>query len=103
MASEQTPASSVLTVTEKPIGQGAAIDEVHDETEVTYATGLRLAVITMALCLSVFLMALVSLFHGHVVSACSPSHCGWRLNFFTGQHDHCNSDTPHNGRVRGAQ
>lgn len=41
-----------------PMEEAAALEKLSDEPE--YPTGLKLAVIMMALCLSVFLVALVS-------------------------------------------
>ena len=43
-----------------PLEEAEAIDKLDDENE--YPTGAKLTIITISLCLSVFLMALVSLF-----------------------------------------
>lgn len=48
-----------------PLEDAAALDKLSDEPE--YPTGLKLFVITIALCLSVFLVALVSYHVYHIV------------------------------------
>ena len=45
-------------VEETPIGEAEALDKLDDEN--VYPSGAKLAIITASLCLSVFLMALVS-------------------------------------------
>ena len=45
-------------VEETPLEEAAALDKLSDEPD--YPTGLKLLVISIALCLSVFLVALVS-------------------------------------------
>lgn len=51
-----------------PLEEAEALDKLDDENE--YPTGAKLTIITISLCLSVFLMALVSLFPivGHCIS-----------------------------------
>lgn len=53
----QTGAKKEIEVT--PLGEAEALDKLDDESE--YPSGAKLAIITLSLCLSVFLMALVSL------------------------------------------
>ena len=53
----QTGAKKEIEVT--PIAEAEALDKLDDENE--YPTGAKLGIITLSLCLSVFLMALVSL------------------------------------------
>ena len=41
------------------LDEAKALDRMHEEEEIVYPTGAKLVFITFALCLSVFLMALV--------------------------------------------
>ena len=63
-ASSRSPSPHSLNegekvVEETPVGEAKALDKLDDENE--YPSGAKLAIITASLCLSVFLMALVSL------------------------------------------
>lgn len=59
---------------------------------VEYPSGIKLGLVTLALCLSVFLMALVRGFPQKIVEI-------WWLIFLTGQHDYCDRYSENHGSV----
>ena len=65
-----------------------------DDDDFEYPTKWKLAIITLALCLSVFCMALVSFIVRLDIALTT------RLTS-TGQHDHCNSYSSHHRSVQG--
>ena len=86
------------------------VDEKHGESipdDIVYPTGAKLAIISVALCLSVFLVALVSnsfLKLLVVCQRCSPPCTNTPqytdvLIFYEGQYDHCCGDPPYHRPV----
>ena len=63
--SSPEPAEPAKKVEESTtVKEAKALDEPEVDSEVEYPHGLKLAIITLALCLSVFLVALVSILRG---------------------------------------
>ena len=80
-------------VNEKRNSKASKSDE---EDDFEYPTKWKLAIITIALCLSVFCMALVGPTNAYIISRIA------RLTV-AGQHNHCNSHSSHHRSVQGAQ
>jgi hypothetical protein len=69
------------------VEEAKALDKPDEDPEIEYPHGLKLAIITLALCLSVFLVALVSTLH-HVAALI--------LKPVPGQYYHCDCHSKNN-------
>lgn len=69
------------------VEEAKALDKSEADSEVEYPHGPKLAIITVALCLSVFLVALVSTVHGPL--------CSCNANTTKGQYYHRDCYSPH--------
>lgn len=76
--------------------RNSKVSNSEEEDDFEYPTKWKLAIITIALCLSVFCMALVGLTNSYTAFRIA------RLTM-TGQHNHCNSHSSHHRSVQSAQ